>query len=381
VLEGAEKALADHPALEVPVDGSLEPAKAKTAAALRLAQLAPIMKQELVLDQAEKDIGDLQRELGEIEGLTATKTNRKTEIERDLSKRFSIEKELTALAPKVKLEAALQNAAARIEDLNKQILREQQDKAAREAQIQDLDARLATRPELDAARLKASGVLDDAERELKDLNDKHVEANRRWAVLEKQVAEIAAADEKMAKLQAEHQPALQELSDWHILAKACAPSGIPTLRIDQALPEISQTSTEMLRECYGPVFTIRLSTQRESADGSKLLEDMLATITRGEEEVNAAVLSGGEQVLVSESISLGLALYRANRSSKNVEVLLRDESGAALDPDRAPAYIRLLRKAAQIGGFSHVLFVTHMPSTMDLADARITVKNGTITVS
>jgi exonuclease SbcC len=224
-------------------------------------------------------------------------------------------------------------------------------------------------------------VLDDAERELKDLNDKHVEANRRWAVLEKQVAEIAAADEKMAKLQAEHQPALQELSDWHILAKACAPSGIPTLRIDQALPEISQTSTEMLRECYGPVFTIRLSTQRESADGSKLLEDMLATITRGEEEVNAAVLSGGEQVLVSESISLGLALYRANRSSKNVEVLLRDESGAALDPDRAPAYIRLLRKAAQIGGFSHVLFVTHMPSTMDLADARITVKNGTITVS
>ena len=53
--------------------------------------------------------------------------------------------------------------------------------------------------------------------------------------------------------------------------------------------------------------------------------------------------------------------------------IIRDETGAALDPVRGRAYVAMLRRAAEIVGASKVLFVSHSAELADLADGRIDV--------
>lgn len=60
--------------------------------------------------------------------------------------------------------------------------------------------------------------------------------------------------------------------------------------------------------------------------------------------------------------------------------LVRDESGAALDPANARAYVAMLRRAAELVGARSVLFVSHSPEVQDLADARIVVEDGKVEV-
>ncbi|HYB41885.1 MAG TPA: hypothetical protein VEL75_08955 [Candidatus Methylomirabilis sp.] len=90
-----------------------------------------------------------------------------------------------------------------------------------------------------------------------------------------------------------------DLGDWALIARACNPKGIPTLRIDAAFPEISELATTLIRECYGEaLYEIKLVSQRESADGKKLLEDIDVLVRRGADMVKAELLSGGVSVRV-----------------------------------------------------------------------------------
>jgi ABC-type lipoprotein export system ATPase subunit len=59
--------------------------------------------------------------------------------------------------------------------------------------------------------------------------------------------------------------------------------------------------------------------------------------------------------------------------------LVRDESGAALDPENGRHYMAMLRRAAEIVGASKVLFVSHSPELQDLADSKIVIANGQVT--
>lgn len=173
-----------------------------------------------------------------------------------------------------------------------------------------------------------------------------------------------------------------DLDDWALIARSQGATGIPALLVDRAVPEISERSTEMLKECLGErLFTIALITQKPDAKEKKLLETLECVVTRDGKPMDIELLSGGEGVLASEALSIAIGLYNADRAGRRAYTLFRDEVGAALDIDRAPAYTRLLARAAKLGGFNQVLFVTHHERALNLADARLEIANGKITVS
>jgi hypothetical protein len=41
----------------------------------------------------------------------------------------------------------------------------------------------------------------------------------------------------------------------------------------------------------------------------------------------------------------------------------------------------MLRRSAQLGGFRHVLYVSHQAQAIELADAQLEVRAGTVTLS
>ena len=90
-------------------------------------------------------------------------------------------------------------------------------------------------------------------------------------------------------------------------------------------------------------------------------------------------LSGGQFVLVNEAVNLGIAIYNM-RQGEGIRygTLFRDETVGALDAANAKEYVRMLRRATDLGGFHQVIFICHTPLVWELADNLLSVGGGCV---
>ena len=149
--------------------------------------------------------------------------------------------------------------------------------------------------------------------------------------------------------------------------------------VDAAGPELSAITSALLRECYGPRWSVEFVTVRASADGKKDVEDCILRVTdanEGYDPRDATQFSGGQRVILGEAISLALATIAIRRAGMAGCTLVRDESGAALDEETGPLYVAMLRRAAALAGARRVLWVTHNQSLVPLCDARVRIADG-----
>jgi exonuclease SbcC len=175
-----------------------------------------------------------------------------------------------------------------------------------------------------------------------------------------------------------------ELLEWQLLAKALGKDGLPDLEIDAAGPTISALTNELLEVCHGTRFSLELVTQVAKADGKGMRQDVTVVVTDNQSGGTArdiADLSGGEQVIVSEALRNAISLWANQRSTMPMRTCWRDETTGALDPENAHRYLAMLRKVQQMGGFAHVLFISHNPEITSQADAVVRVADGSIAVS
>lgn len=173
-----------------------------------------------------------------------------------------------------------------------------------------------------------------------------------------------------------------ELADWSRLAQDLGRQGLQAAEIDGCGPELTTLVNDLLHGAHGPRFTVRIDTQTLSADGKKTLEGCRVTVidTAEGREDEGSKFSGGERVIIGEALALGLSMLACQRSGLRGVTLVRDETGAALDPGNAEVYVKMLRRAAVQIGADRVLFVCHNPEVSELADARITVRDGRLIV-
>jgi DNA repair protein SbcC/Rad50 len=88
-------------------------------------------------------------------------------------------------------------------------------------------------------------------------------------------------------------------------------------------------------------------------------------------------LSGGQFVLVNEAVNLGIAIYNMRQGEGiRYETLFRDETVGALDATNAKVYVRMLRRAMDLGGSHQVIFICHTPLAGELADNILSVDRG-----
>jgi exonuclease SbcC len=93
-------------------------------------------------------------------------------------------------------------------------------------------------------------------------------------------------------------------------------------------------------------------------------------------------LSGGQFVLVNEAVNLGIAIYNMRQGEGiRFETLFRDETVGALDATNAKEYVRMLRRAMDLGGFHQIIFICHSPLVWELADDILSVVRGRAVMS
>ncbi len=92
-------------------------------------------------------------------------------------------------------------------------------------------------------------------------------------------------------------------------------------------------------------------------------------------------LTGGQFEFVNEAVNLGIAIYNMRQGeSIRYETLFRDETVGALDAANGKEYVRMLRRATDLGGFHQVIFICHTPVVWELADQILTVGDGHVVV-
>ncbi|NRA02884.1 MAG: ATP-binding cassette domain-containing protein [Myxococcales bacterium] len=189
--------------------------------------------------------------------------------------------------------------------------------------------------------------------------------------------------QKLVKIEVERVGAERELAEWTRLAADVGRDGLQALEVDAAVPALNAIVNDMLHECHGSRFTVEFRTERDVDNGKSQREALDVQVIdnlKGRDAL-AETYSGGEMVIVGEAVALGLCVLGCECMGIDNPTLVRDETGAALDADNRPAYVRMLRHAAKRIGAEHVLYVSHDPGMIEAADARIMIdKNGIVTV-
>lgn len=290
------------------------------------------------------------------------------------AKRGAATTEREQLQPLVKLAEPLAQAEARLAELQPQAETLRTESAAIKVDLDalgDLPENVVV-PDLSAARVRVNLA--------RDVVSSHESL---LAVKRSQIDVAVLAAQKVEALLVEHRAASDEVSDWTRLADDLGRDGLQALEIDAAGPELTALVNDLLHTCVGTRWTVSIQASRLSADGKKILEgcDVSVLDTEKGREGEASTLSGGEGVIVGEAISLALSMLACRRSGVQGPTLVRDETGAALDPRNATAYVAMLRRACELVGASRCFFVSHNPDVQALADARLQIAGGKVTVT
>ena len=205
----------------------------------------------------------------------------------------------------------------------------------------------------------------------------------RQAQIKQHQDQMEAARTLLARVEAELGTAQTELEDFKYLAKVFGPDEIQLCEIHAAGPQVSILVNSLLEGCFDNKFEIRFRTQRPKADGRGIVDDFDVEVRNKNLDRTCLVdeLSGGQFVLVNEAVNLGIAIYNMRQGEGiRYETLFRDETVGALDTVNGKEYVRMLRRAMDLGGFHQVIFICHAPLGWELADSILSVRGGMVYV-
>jgi len=212
---------------------------------------------------------------------------------------------------------------------------------------------------------EADQALHVAEQRVESSNTSIAGFEAQITALTRQLAEADDLKADAGRLEA-------EIAYWSLLAKALSNDGIIALAIDDAGPTLSSLANDLLLECFGPRFSVRIDTQQETAKGD-LRESFDITVFDCEADTEKSVsdMSGGERVWIESALMRAIALYQAETAGIDYEVLLSDESDGALDPEKKLEYLKMKRAVLRIGGYQREYFISHTEALQEQADAVI----------
>lgn len=320
------------------------------------------------LKVAQEEIGASLRELEHaVKALAASRVGIEdwaTQLRAQNAALVPLVAEIATLASDVAMGTRLEQAQSRLQELAEQLAPCEQNLAQADAELAALPDLPATGTDLTSFQWTLSGAVS-TEQDLR----------RALAIAGQAVVDATAVIARRAQLQVQVDAGTIEHADWTRLGQDLGRDGLQAMEMDAALPALNEMANDLLHACHGTRFTVSLCTDRLSADGKRVLEglDVRVIDTLEGRDALAETYSGGEAVIVGEAVALALTMLGCQRAGQDRPTLVRDESGAALDPACGAAYVSMLRRAAGLIGAHRVLYVSHDATLQAMADSRITI--------
>ena len=298
--------------------------------------LAKILTQ---IDGFKEDTVSLKADIG------VKEEEKKKAIEKTLIKKADIEKRITERAPDIaKLTEALgQDMVALANDIKRTI-------EAKQSEIPPMELHIKT-----------------AQEEIGKLRGKIEE-------IDKKEGEIKAIEKRIAGLN-------KEIIRWSILARACSNDGIVALEIDDSGGVISAIANELLAECYGSRYSVKMSTQSEKSKGGMKEDfDIIVIDSETGEKASITEKSGGQVTYVEDAIVRATCLMNIRNSEHVFGSLFSDEKDGALDKNKKQAFIEIKKKALAMGSHDNEFFITQTVELQEMSDGGILLEDGKVSV-
>ncbi|MEN9251244.1 MAG: SMC family ATPase [Thermostichales cyanobacterium BF3_bins_165] len=183
-------------------------------------------------------------------------------------------------------------------------------------------------------------------------------------MLQQEAARLRALEQEQQCLRRQQQ-VYQELS------YAFGPNGIPSLIIENVLPELEAHANQILSRLTQHQLHLHFATQRSSKRASKAIDtlDILIADTQGTRPYET--YSGGEAFRINFAIRLALSTLLMRRSGSRLQTLMIDEGFGSQDPQGRQALVGAINAIA--ADFARILVITHIPSLRDAFPQRLNV--------
>ncbi|PSQ78136.1 MAG: SMC family ATPase [Bacteroidetes bacterium QH_6_63_17] len=284
------------------------------------------------------------------------------EIREQLQERSDVPDRHNALVNAQQNRDEWQEQRARIQD---RLEEAEAEKADLEETLAECESALDQKPEV-VERQQA--VSERVEAEEETLN----ELQQRLGKLEAQLEQAEADREALSDAKEERAEAAAERQRYKHLRAAFGKHGIPSLIIEETLPDIEERANRILDRLTDGRMHVRLDTLKEKKSGGT--KETLEIIITDEHGVPRPyeTYSGGESFRVNFALRVALAQLLADRSGVRVRTLVIDEGFGTQDE----AGIERLVEAIQAirDDFAKILVITHLERLKRAFPVRIEVE-------
>lgn len=340
---------------------------------------------ERKIDQHNRDIQELRETLDD-DTAFASLREQLADLQEKLDEvgfspdRFQeVREELRALSDAPSRYSELQHAQQNRDDWadQRQRLRDQvedlrQEKAEAQERLERLEASVAATEELEDELSEVSEAVAEAEATLNELQ-------QRFGMLSERLDQAERDRAALAEAQTERDEAKHDRQLYDHLRTAFGKHGIPSLIIEETLPEIEERANRILDRLTDGRMHVRLETLKEKkSGGTKETLEIIITDEQGMPRPYET-FSGGESFRVNFALRVALAQLLAERSGVRVRTLVIDEGFGTQDEEGIERLVEAIQSIRQ--DFAKVLVITHLERLKQAFPVRIEVEKDPATGS
>ncbi len=303
-------------------------------------------------------IDELERQLDDLD----FDPERFQEVRRALEEKSGIEERVSELKQAKNNRDKWREQHERIQERIQRLQDERSAKRERLAQLQEeIDGKEALEENIEATAEEgraAEEALNEAQQRLGMLNERLDQAERDREALEEAEAELEESK--------------RDRNLYKHLRTAFGKHGIPSLIIEETLPEIEERANSILGRLTDGRMHVRLETLKEKKSGGT--KETLEIIITDEQGVPRPyeTFSGGESFRVNFALRVALAQLLAERSGVRVRTLVIDEGFGTQDEDGIERLVEAIQAIRE--DFAKILVITHLTRLKQAFPVRIEVE-------
>lgn len=194
--------------------------------------------------------------------------------------------------------------------------------------------------------------------------------------LEQSLSNLKEREKEVKELENRLQEAQKKYRIYQELTVAFGKNGIPSLMIENILPQLQDEANHILNSLTGSQLSVQFLTQKPKANSSKKsnpqYKDTLEIIISDTQGTRSyETYSGGEAFRINFAIRLALSRILAQRSGTRLQLLIVDEGFGTQDAEGCDRLIAALNEIAS--EFACILMVTHVNQFKEAFQTRIEV--------
>lgn len=250
-------------------------------------------------------------------------------------------------------------------DIESRIEKLRQKQEENREQLESLEGELSEKESLVD---EISKIEDDVETQEEELNDVQQTLGMLNERLQQAERDQQSLDETKEKLEA----CTQDRTIYNHLRTAFGKHGIPSLIIEETLPEIEERANRILERLTDGRMHVQLETLKEKKSGGT--KETLEIIITDEQGVPRPyeTFSGGESFRVNFALRVALAQLLAERTGVRVRTLVIDEGFGTQDEEGIERLVEAIQSIRQ--DFAKILVITHLPRLKEAFPVRIEVE-------